>query len=187
MNDIMVDLETLDNVATSAIVAIGAVQCDLTTGETGETFYRVVELEGQVEKGLTISAGTLYWWLEQSEQARKEICSPRRITLDQMCIKFNLWLQHLGNPSGLRMWGNGCSFDNAILRHAYRKCNQELGIKFWNDRDVRTLLGFYPKSMFEKWKKDNMRVGAHNAIQDCKYQVAYCSQICKDLGVKELG
>lgn len=32
MKDIMVDLETMDNVPTAAIVAIGAVQCDLTTG-----------------------------------------------------------------------------------------------------------------------------------------------------------
>ena len=34
MKDIMVDLETMDNVPSAAIVAIGAVQCDLTTGET---------------------------------------------------------------------------------------------------------------------------------------------------------
>ena len=66
MNDIMVDLETMDNVPSAAIVAIGAVQCNLTTGETGSEFYRVVDLEGQDKLGMTINPGTLYWWLQQS-------------------------------------------------------------------------------------------------------------------------
>ena len=39
MKDIMVDLETFDNVKTSKIVSIGAVQCDLTTGEIGSKIY----------------------------------------------------------------------------------------------------------------------------------------------------
>ncbi len=47
MKDIMMDLETMDTVATAAIVAIGAVQCNLATGEQGDTFYRVVDLSWQ--------------------------------------------------------------------------------------------------------------------------------------------
>ena len=53
MNDIMVDLETMDNRATSAIVSIGAVHCNLITGEIRDEYYRVVNLNGQMENGNT--------------------------------------------------------------------------------------------------------------------------------------
>lgn len=186
--DIMVDLETMDNVRSSAIVAIGAVQCDLTTGKTAETFYRVVDLKDQLDIGMTINSETLYWWLEQSEGARLALTVSGKILLTDMCKSFSVWLESLeGNTEHLRLWGNGASFDNAIIRYAYRRCNLELPIKFWNDRDMRTILGFYPKQMQESWRRNNIRKGvAHNALDDAKHQVRYCSDILRDLGVKEL-
>ena len=69
----MVDLETMDNVATSAIVSIGAVECDLITGETGAEYYRVINLEGQQELGFSINAETIYWWMNQSDAARQAL------------------------------------------------------------------------------------------------------------------
>ena len=44
MKHIMIDLETMGNKSYSAIVSIGAVKFDIKTGETGETFYRNVNL-----------------------------------------------------------------------------------------------------------------------------------------------
>jgi exodeoxyribonuclease VIII len=111
-----------------------------------------------------------------------------------MCASFTKWLSSI-DPSGdrLRLWGNGASFDNAILRQAYRNCNRSLhddkgpGVKFWNDRDMRTIVGFYPKQLQSDWRKNNFRRGAHhNALDDAKHQVRYCSDILKELGVKEL-
>jgi len=194
MKDIMVDLETMDNVPSAAIVAIGAVQCDLTTGETGSSFYRVVDLAGQDKLGMSINAGTIYWWLEQSEGARLALCVEGKISLTSMCDKFSRWLGSI-DPSGerLRLWGNGASFDNAIIRYAYRQCGKRLdpdsapGVKFWNDRDMRTIVGFYPSQMQEKWRRTVLRKGSHhNALDDAKHQVRYCAKILKELGVKEL-
>jgi hypothetical protein len=105
-----------------------------------------------------------------------------------MCTSFSKWLLHL-DPSGekLRLWGNGASFDNSIIRYAYRQCEQELPIKFWNDRDMRTLVGFYPPQLQYTWRKNTIRLGDHhNALDDSKHQVKYCSDILKELGVKEL-
>ena len=184
----MVDLETMDNVPTASIVAIGAVQCDLTTGELGSEYYRVIDLEGQQEKGLTINASTLYWWLGQSEGAREALLISGKISLNAMCDSFNKWLGSLGQSTEhLRLWGNGASFDNAILAQAYRFCGKELDIKFWNNRDMRTLVGFYPKSMQAEWRKTHYRKGTHhNALYDAMHQVEYCSDILKELGVNEL-
>lgn len=185
----MVDLETMDNVGTSAIVSIGAVQCNLTTGEIGDTFYRVVDLVGQIEAGRTINPDTLYWWLGQSEGARGALTVPGKLLLAHMLDEFNAWLLALSNntPGHLRLWGNGASFDNAILRNAYRSYHQDLCIPFWQDRDMRTILGFFPKSMQEAYRKNNMRVGTyHNPKDDCLHQIKYCSHVLQELGVREL-
>lgn len=188
MKDIMVDLETMDNVPSAAIVAIGAVQCDLTTGKTGSTYYRVIDLEGQDKLSMTLNAKTIYWWLKQSDGARQALTVPGKITLEAMCKSFTKWLLSIDSSGEkLRLWGNGASFDNAIIRYAYRQCGQKLPIEFWNDRDMRTIVGFYPKQLQEIWRRTHLRKGQHhNALDDAKHQVEYCSDILSELGVKEL-
>ena len=181
----MVDLETMDNVATSAIVSIGAVECDLVTGEIGETFYRVIDLTDQLG---TINADTLYWWMGQSESARKALLVSGKISIVEMCKAFYRWIEYLTAPTdNIRLWGNGASFDNSILRQTFRFYNHEFPTKYWNDRDMRTIVGFYPKSLQEQWQKKNLRSGTHhNALADAQHQVKYCSDILKELGVTEL-
>ena len=52
---------------------------------------------------------------------------------------------------------------------------------------MRTIVGFYPPQLQQKWKRENPRKGTyHNALDDAKYQVAYCSHILQELGVEEL-
>ena len=188
MNDIMIDLETMDNVASSSIVSIGAVECDLITGETGSEYYRVVSLEGQIDNGLTIWHETLEWWMGQSDGARHSLTRDNKELPVSLCESFTKWINSLKAPvENIRLWGNGASFDNAIIRHFFRVYGLNFPIKFWNDRDMRTILGFYPKSLQEQYRKNNMRVGTyHNALDDCKHQIKYCSHILQELGVKEL-
>jgi len=188
MKDIMLDLETIDITPTAAIVAIGAVHCNLTTGEQADTFYRVVDFDGQLELGMSIRAKTMYWWMEQSEAARQAICQEQKSSLRDACGNFKQWLLSI-DESGerLRLWGNGASFDNAIIRYAFSRFDAEFPVKYWNDRDMRTVVGFYPKKLQEDWRNNNRRRGAHhNALADAKHQVKYCSDILKELGVTEL-
>ena len=190
MNDIMIDLETMDNVGSSAIVAVGAVQCNLITGELGEEYYRVIDLNGQDKFGRTMDPQTIYWWLRQSDGAREALLAPGKILLEEMCTSFKAWAEHLTfpiSPAHMRVWGNGASFDNAIIRSTFKAVGVEFPIPFWQDRDMRTIVGFFPKSMQEEWRWKNLRKGTHhNAIDDAKYQVKYCSHILQELGVKEL-
>jgi exodeoxyribonuclease VIII len=188
MKDIMVDLETMDNVPSAAIVAIGAIECNLATGETGSEYYRVVDLGGQEDLGMTLNAETIYWWLQQGDEAREALCISGKLTLGQMCTSFNNWLMSLNTPAEkLRLWGNGASFDNAIIRYAYRQTYRDFVIPFWNDRDMRTIVGFYPPQLQAEWRRGNIRQGAHhNALDDSRHQVKYCSDILSELGVTEL-
>ena len=57
MNDVMVDLETLSTKPNAAIVSIGAVFFDPKTGELGDTYYQVIDIETY---GLTVNFKLLW-------------------------------------------------------------------------------------------------------------------------------
>jgi exodeoxyribonuclease VIII len=104
-----------------------------------------------------------------------------------MCASLNTYLQLCGNPERFRLWGNGASFDNAIIRNVYAVQGYKFPIPFWNDRDMRTIVGFYPDQLAIEWKRNNLRKGTHhNALDDAKHQVRYCNHILQELGVKQL-
>lgn len=183
----MCDLETMSNVGNSVICSVGLVHCNIITGETGDTFYRVIDIQEQIDDGFNINADTLYWWLSQSDGARQGIIGKGQPTLTRVCSSIIKWLNSLGNPKKFRLWGNGASFDNAILRTAFANKGFEFPIDFWNDRDMRTVVGYCPDEMVRNWKIKNQRIGTyHNALDDAKYQVKLCSYIHKELGVKEI-
>lgn len=130
---VMVDLETADNVPTAAIVSIGAVV--FAGPYAGATLYRAVDLQSSVSAGLTTSVDTLEWWGKQSTEARAVFTDPRRVPLAEALDVFAAFLRP---TQDVRVWGNGASFDNAILQTAYRLAGLDLPWKFWNDRCYRT-------------------------------------------------
>lgn len=180
----MLDIETMGNSSTAAIVAVGAVFCDLPTGEIGGKYYEVVSLENNPG---TIDPDTLYWWMEQSNPARRALLVENKQSALEMCRSFTQWVSHFEtNNEHIRLWGNGATFDNVILNETFRAYNLPFPIKFWNNRDMRTLVGFYPTNLKQKWFNENKRDGVHhNALNDAEYQVQFCSHILKELGVKE--
>ncbi len=167
INEIMVDLETMDTKPTAAIVAIGAVAfCD---GEIFDEFYVNVSLQDNVDCGRTISGDTIMWWMSQSDAARgalKRDCSSLWAALHQ----FSGWLQ----ANGVELvWGNGAAFDNVILEDAFRSVNHGLPWKFYNDRCYRTVKNMFPEVKLE-------RVGEHhNALDDAKSQALHLMRIRK--------
>jgi len=77
-----------------------------------------------------------------------------------------------------QIWGNGARFDIGILEDAYKACGYEtLPWNFRNERDVRTLVSFAPKI-----KEHYPAMGVeHHPIDDCKYQIGYCTAIWNKL------
>lgn len=187
MYDIMLDLETMGNGAGAAIVAIGAVECDLPSGEIGSTFYRVIDLHGQ-EDIRDIDPGTLYWWLKQSKGARESLLIDGKVEAGLFPAMFNRWIDSLEVPKEkLRLWGNGATFDNTILVDYYRSYRYQFPIDFKNHRDMRTLVGFYPRQLLSDYYRNAVRVGTHhNALDDAKFQVKMCAHILQELGVEEM-
>jgi len=188
MLDLMIDLETLGITPDSAILTVGIAQFDIHSGEIGNTLYRVIDLKTSLDYGFKINADTLYWWLEQSDDARRALVQEHnRESIEQAMMSIRSFIVGCNNPQHLRLWGNGPTFDNAMIRYTYEKVMLEtFPIPFWKDRCVRTVKAFYPHNLWKKWQMENLRTGTfHNALDDAKYQVKYLCHILNALGVEE--
>lgn len=162
MNHVMVDLETVDNVPTSAIVSIGAIIFDH-TGVSQNIFYEVVDLQSCLDAGLTLSPETLAWWMKQNDAAR-DVFQKEGEHLALVLDRFAKYL-----PQDCKLWGNGASFDNAILANAYRAFNIPAPWKFWNDRCYRTVVAGLAR---------RQQTGTyHNALDDAISQTYHLLQV----------
>lgn len=175
MNNVMLDLETMGTSSNSAIVSIGAVAFNLDTGETGEEFYASINLESCIRVGLEIDASTLMWWMQQDDDARGKISNGG----SELLITLRAFGDFMQNKKHHKIWGNSASFDCGILSNAFNKCDELTPWKFYNERDVRTLVSFNPNI-----KKNVPFEGVkHSPIDDCKHQIKYCSAIWKSMNV----
>ena len=172
-NHYMIDLETLGTKNNSVITSIGVVEFNISTGKTNREFYETVDLQNSLDLGFEIDAGSLTWWLSQPDSTRLEINKKGSKKLKDILISLDNFFPTSSNSQGKRdpfyVWGNGASFDLGILGNAYLKCGLEIPWKFWNERDVRTIVALYPDI-----KANTKQNGdAHNALSDCKFQIDY--------------
>ncbi|EMN1296318.1 3'-5' exoribonuclease domain-containing protein [Citrobacter freundii] len=180
---LMVDMETMGNSPDAPIVSIGAVFFDPSTGNTGAEFYQVVSLESSMSFGMKPDASTIQWWLKQSSEARSAILVDEAMgLLETLELLADFIAENAANGSHtVQMWGNGCSFDNVILRRAYTLTDTPFAVPFRNDRDVRTMVelgksvGINPR--FDIPFEGDM----HNALSDARHQVKYVSAIWQRL------
>lgn len=170
---VMVDIETMGNKSRSAIISIGAVHFDMQTGETGKLFSCNVSLQSCIDAGLIVNADTILWWMQQDDKARQSLLQ-NTMPLKTALINFHNWLVEL--PENYEIWGNGARFDLGILDDAYHAIGDTTPWKFWQERDVRTLVSFNPSV-----KKSIVNDLPHDAISDCLYQIKYCSAIYNTL------
>lgn len=171
MLDVMIDLESMGTRTDSAVVAIGACEFDMDRDAIGALFYATADLSDAVGHGLKMDAGTVKWWLQQGDKSRQEIARPQ-FRLPVALGLFADWLHERGPREEVRVWGNGPSFDNAMLSHSYAACGIELPWRFRNDRCVRTLCAMYPSIAADA------REGVHhNALDDAIFQAQYLCKI----------
>ena len=162
MTHYVIDLETLGKKAPAPIVAIGCVRIDGLT-ITGERYWQI-DLASAMAHGGVPDASTITWWLQQGDEARREINGTTPgvelpLALEQM-REFML-----DNPGERQIWGNGATFDNVILRRAFDDCAIEAPWHFWHDRDLRTILGLYPEAKAREFEGVK-----HHALHDARHE-----------------
>lgn len=171
--DIMIDLETLSTRSNAVIVSIGAVRFNLSDMDNwddlcdpGRSLYVDCDLATQLPPDFHICTNTLRWWMAQSAPARSIFAN----SVDDGCNKalcINL-ARFMGD--NVKVWGNGCNFDNPIIRNFFRFNDVEFPSPFYLDRDLRTLkdLGNSPLLELPVFASEDM---AHNAVNDARLQV----------------
>lgn len=175
----MLDLETLSTSRSAAIVAIGAVvfESDPSLPPDIRKFYTGVKLGSAMRSGGVVDAGTILWWMQQSDVARMELQKAQDVgqTLRKALYDFHEWLSRhrVRNDASVPVWGNGADFDNVVLRNAYE--SQEIAPP-WDHRDnrcFRTVKNLFPVD-FPRGTEHGVY---HNAVDDAEYQAHWLRAI----------
>ena len=167
----MIDIETMGNKPTSIICSVGAAVFNLETKEIGATFNSKISMKSSEKYGFTYDASTIYWWLKQSEEARKSILltdeelKDPKLDLKYVMTNFRNWIT---SQEPLKSyWAKG-QFDLPMLNYHFEKLGID-PLDFRRLRDIRTLMDLSNVN-----QKDYPNIGnAHSALDDCLYQISY--------------
>lgn len=194
---LMIDFETLSLKDNAVLLSLGACAFDPATGEIVSTFYAAID--PRTQHGRDISASTVLWWLEQDEAARKKITQAVKNTdaLDAMldvetpeanelaenaCIPINhaamafiAYVESLGQEN-VECWSNG-AVDHTWLQSLMDYTGYKNPIKFWNQRDYRTMKALHPDV-------ECTALGQlHNALDDAMRQAHHTVKIMQHAGL----
>lgn len=173
--ELMFDLETLDTLPSAVVLSVGAViwktveyQPRVLEWEPVERFYRVINIQEQLDTKRTVSQATLLWWLQQDLTAREEafapVRQPARLALDD----FSYWADQYEINA---FWASPATFDFPIWEDFAMTFGKHTPWTYRQKYDVRTVVreANYPA-------KDHLIVKElagvpHMPVFDCEAQI----------------
>ena len=176
-NHLSVDLETMGKNPDAPIISIGAIFFDPQTGDMGPEFSKTIDLE---TAGGVIDRDTIKWWLKQSREAQSAIMTDE-IPLDDALLQLREFIDENSGEFFVQVWGNGANFDNTILRRSYERQGIPCPWRYYNDRDVRTIVELGKAIDFDARTAIPFEGVRHNALDDARYQAKYVSAIWQKL------
>ena len=176
-NHLSVDLETMGTNPDAPINSIGGKFFDPETGEMGPEFSKTIDAK---TGGGTVDISTIEWWLVQSSEARSAILV-NQIPLDDALLQFREFISEHSDEKFVQVWGNGATFDNAILRRSYERQGIPCPWRYCNDRDVRTIVELGKTIGFDARTAIPFEGVPHNALDDARHQAKYVSAIWRKL------
>ena len=174
---LMIDLETMGKNPDAPIISIGAIFFDPQTGDMGPEFSKTIDLE---TAGGVIDRDTIKWWLKQSREAQSAIMIDE-IPLDDALLQLREFIDENSGEFFVQVWGNGANFDNTILRRSYERQGIPCPWRYYNDRDVRTIVELGKAIDFDARTAIPFEGERHNALDDARYQAKYVSAIWQKL------
>lgn len=171
---VMLDLETLGTKPYCPVLTIGAVRFEVGDMQPMHPFYQAIRLESCLEHGLKPAAGTIDWWMKQSQAAQDAAFRDEKaVDLPEALDRFTDWMG--SRPD--YVWGNSALFDNGILEAAYFACGKQLPWKAFHERCYRTLKSLPGMEQFKL-----QRAGTHhNALDDAVTQARHCRAMLQHL------
>lgn len=142
LNEISFDIETMGLDSNAAIVAVGMTRFNRKTGDYVTTTYYIKDPSGNID------IDTVRWWCDQEDEVRSKISTPQHgyiaLTEQELCETIT---QVVDNNT--KVWGNGSIFDISILESLFKRKSISVPWKFWNIRDVRTVVDMYDVDVVE--------------------------------------
>lgn len=180
---VMVDCETLSLRTNAVIVSIGAVAFDPMAEDTveslkygGRTLHIPLDMVKQARIGRHIDPGTVLWWLEQSEEARRSLIDIqgdpyKKLDLKVATVNLARFIEHYGGGD-VKVWANGAADDISWIRSLADDIGVSRKHLFGHrcPRDTRTLFdmaGLYDASGN---LPDVEGLTKHDALSDAIYQ-----------------
>ncbi|NWP35448.1 exonuclease [Escherichia coli] len=174
---LMIDLETMGKNPDAPIISIDAIFFDPQTGDMGPEFSKTIDLE---TAGGVIDRDTIKWWLKQSREAQSAIMTDE-IPLDDALLQLREFIDENSGEFFVQVWGNGANFENTILRRSYERQGIPCPWRYYNDRDVRTIVELGKAIDFDARTAIPFEGERHNALDDARYQAKYVSVIWQKL------
>lgn len=189
---LMIDFESWGLGSNAVLLSLGAVHFCPVTGEIHSQFF--AHIDPRLQPGRDIDPSTVLWWLKQEDAARavittsieaadtidagfdedstdEEISAAHQAAafpINQVAQAFIAWTESLGGD--LEVWTNG-AVDHAWLESMMAYSGYKNPIKFWLQRDYRTMKALYPQVPLE-------RTGTlHNALDDATTQAKHLAKI----------
>lgn len=164
----MIDLETLGLRYDAAIISIGAVRFDISTGEILQEFHQNIEWASALKYGKAEDE-TVAWWAHQSTAAKYGLNHPAPQESENVLEDFT---EFLGTEC--IVWGNPSTFDISKLEYRFLHINPW---EYWSIRDVPTY-----KQIGDELCNYNIKeipfVGTkHNALDDARHAAKFVSEI----------
>ncbi|MFK8381408.1 3'-5' exoribonuclease domain-containing protein [Escherichia coli] len=174
---LMIDLKTMGKNPDAPIISIGAIFFDPQTGDMGPEFSKTIDLE---TAGGVIDRDVIKRWLKQSREAQSAIMTDE-IPLDDALLQLREFIDENSGEFFVQVWGNGANFDNTILRRSYERQGIPCPWRYYNDRDVRTIVELGKAIDFDARTAIPFEGERHNALDDARYQAKYVSAIWQKL------
>jgi len=176
---VMLDLETMGTGTFSTILSIGAVAFDPYLTGVDDSFEVFIDPVDCQRVGLQMDWGTITWWMDKDQEVARELLlrniKEKGHDLPTALGAFRDWLEpHVGAA----IWGFGATFDNVLLRNAYKAIGEPAPWSWRSDRCFRTIVKLAPEI-----EKPSTGEVLHSALGDAITQAKWMQEIVAHLGL----
>lgn len=177
MIEMMLDLETLDVKSSAVVLSVGAVTWDTFRNdgnglkyEIVDRFYRVLDIQSQLNRGRTLSEATLLWWMHQDQDAKDEAFSPVRRGISIVMDELQGFVDK-GAITINKFWASPVSFDFGIWNSLADDVGHSTPWKYNQVYDVRTVLNEASYSARDHKLTRHISGKPHMPVYDCEWQI----------------
>lgn len=176
---LMMDIESLDTGPRSIVSQIGMVAAMATDPETiiGEELL-YLPIQPQIDLKRTLSAGTLVWWMRQSDAARKEFEQNTGDDFEELPAllrRMNRKFTEFVAGREYEVWARGPQFDVTNIESIMNDCAVKPAWRYDRVRDLRTVMA-QAGLRTQDIPRDLERFPEHMAVADCHYQMQCLTQ-----------